>query len=150
MTAPSGNGHLAVSVWIRLLKAHALVMRELRKHLPEHLTLPQFDVLMQLHRRPGGMTSRELTRELLVTAGNVTGLVDRLQGLGLVERHPVLEDRRAVRIVLTPRGRRLAGQAIPRHRRELEALLSRVPARDLARLRRLLGELGRSLEERAG
>ena len=39
------------------------------------------------------MTSRELTRELLVTAGNVTGLVDRLQGLGLVERRPVPEDR---------------------------------------------------------
>lgn len=149
MTAAPRDGHLAVSVWLRLLKAHALVMRALRRHLPEGLTLPQFDVLVQLHRHPGGMTSRELTQELLVTAGNVTGLVDRLQALGLVERHPVVEDRRAVRIVLTPRGRRLASQAIPRHRREIESLLSRVPARDLARLRRLLGELGRSLEESA-
>jgi DNA-binding MarR family transcriptional regulator len=149
MTVPS-DGHLALSVWVRLLKAHALVMRALRRHVPENLTLPQFDVLMQLYRHTGGMTSRELTRELLVTAGNVTGLVDRLQALGLVERHPVLEDRRAVRIVLTPRGRRVARQAIPRHRRELESLLSRVPARDLARLRRLLGRLGRSLEESAG
>jgi DNA-binding MarR family transcriptional regulator len=148
VTVP-GDGHLALSVWVRLLKAHALMLRALRRRLPGPLTLPQFDVLMQLHRRPGGMTSRELTRELLVTAGNVTGLADRLEGLGLVERRPVPEDRRAMRIVLTPRGRRVARQAIPRHRRDLEALLARVPSRDLARLRRLLGRLGRSVEEAA-
>jgi DNA-binding MarR family transcriptional regulator len=149
VTIPA-DGHLAVSVWVRLLKAHALVLRELRRRLPEPLTLPQFDVLMQLHRHADGMTSRELTRELLVTAGNVTGLVDRLQALGLVERRPVPEDRRAVRVVLTPRGRRVARQAIPRHRRDVETLLSPVGARDLARLRRLLGRLGRSLEQPAG
>jgi DNA-binding MarR family transcriptional regulator len=125
------------------------VLRELRRRVPEDLTLPQFDVLVQLHRRPEGMTSRELTRELLVTAGNVTGLVDRLARMGLVERRPVPEDRRAVRIALTARGRRVAARAIPRHRRDLEALLSSVPARDLARLRRLLGRLSRSLEEGA-
>jgi DNA-binding MarR family transcriptional regulator len=144
-----GSGRLAVSVWVRLLKAHGLVLRELRRRVPEDLTLPQFDVLVQLHRRPEGMTSRELTRELLVTAGNVTGLVDRLARMGLVERRPVPEDRRAVRIVLTARGRRVAARAIPRHRRDVEALLSPLPARDLARLRRLLGRLSRSLEEAA-
>ena len=138
---------LAVSVWVRLLKTHGLVLRELRRRVPEELTLPQFDVLVQLHRRPEGMTSRELTRELLVTAGNVTGLVDRLEGLGLVERRPVPEDRRAARVVLTGRGRRVAGRAIPRHRRDVESLLSPLPPRDLARLRRLLGRLSRSLEE---
>jgi len=146
-SADARNGHLALSVWVRLLKAHALVLRELRRRVPERLTLPQFDVIVQLHRRPEGMTSRELTHELLVTAGNVTGLVDRLARMGLVERRPVPEDRRAARIALTARGRRLAARAIPRHRRDLEALLSPVSARDLAGLRRLLGRLGRSLEE---
>jgi DNA-binding MarR family transcriptional regulator len=82
-----------------------------------------------------------------VTAGNVTGLVDRLEGLGLVERRPVPEDRRAARVVLTGRGRRVAARAIPRHRRDVESLLSPLPPRDLARLRRLLGRLSRSLEE---
>jgi DNA-binding MarR family transcriptional regulator len=141
------SGHLAVSVWVRLLKAHGLVLRELRRRAPERLTLPQFDVLVQLYRRPHGMTSRELTRELLVTAGNVTGLVDRLHGLGLVERRPVPEDRRAARIVLTALGRGVARRAIPRHRRDVEALLAPLAPRDLARLRRLLGRLSRSLEE---
>ena len=95
------------------------------------------------------MTSRELTREQLVTAGNVTGLVDRLAALDLVERRPVPEDGRAVRLVLTTRGRRIARRAIPRHRRDVESLLSPLPPRDLARLRRLLGRLSRSLEEAA-
>ena len=79
------------------------------------------------------MTSRELTRELLVTAGNVTGLVDRLAALGLVERRPVPEDGRAVRVVLTARGRRVARRAIPRHRRDVESLLAPAAAARPAR-----------------
>src|SRR5262245_63684723 len=100
--AANGNGlqagPLALSVWVRLLKAHALLLREVRRRVPEDLTLPQFDVLAQLHRRASGMTPGELTRELLVTGGNVTVIVDRLVDLGLAERHPVPEDRRAVRV----------------------------------------------------
>jgi DNA-binding MarR family transcriptional regulator len=142
------NGHLALSAWVRMLKAHGLIVRELRRRTPEPLTLPQFDVLVQLHRRPEGMTSRELTRELLVTAGNVTGLVNRLARMGLVERRPVPEDRRAVRLLLTPKGRKVASRAIPHHRRQVEALLSPLSARDLARLRRLLGRLSHTLEDR--
>ncbi|HJS59832.1 MAG TPA: MarR family transcriptional regulator [Vicinamibacteria bacterium] len=142
------DGQLAVSVWVRLLKAHGLLLRELRRRVPPELTLPQFDVLAQLHRRPQGMTPGQLTRELLVTAGNVTGIVARLEALDLVERQPVPEDRRAVRLRLTARGRRLMDRAIPRHRREVGALIGRVAAPRLESLRDLLGELSRSLEAR--
>lgn len=144
--AATSNGQLAVSVWVRLLKAHGLLLREVRRRVPPALTLPQFDVLAQLWRRPEGMTPGELTRELLVTAGNVTVIVARLAALGLVERLPVPQDRRAVRLRLTGRGRRLMARAIPRHRREVEALLGRVAAPRLESLRDLLGELSRSLE----
>jgi DNA-binding MarR family transcriptional regulator len=140
------DGHLAVSVWVRLLKAHSLVLRELRRRIPEGLTLPQFDVLIQLHRREEGMTPGELTRALLVTAGNVTGLVERLARLGLVERRPVPEDRRAVRVSLSPRGEQVMRRAIPRHRRDVRSLLGTLPPRDLARLRDLLGRLNHTLE----
>src|SRR5207244_13306671 len=112
-----GSGRLAVSVWVRLLKAHGLVLRELRRRVPEDLTLPQFDVLAQLQRRPAGMTSRALTRELLVTAGNVTGLVDRLARMGLVERRPVPEDPRTGRGVVSARRRRARARAMRGHRR---------------------------------
>ena len=140
---------LALSVWVRLLKAHGLMMREVRRRVPERLTLPQFDVLVQLARREGGMTPGELTRELLVTAGNVTGIVDRLEALGLVARRPVPEDRRAVKVRLTPRGRHLTHRVIPRHRRDVGTLLEAVSREDLARLRDLLGRVARALEEGA-
>lgn len=143
------DDQLAVSVWVRLLKAHGLLLREVRRRVPTELTLPQFDVLAQLYRRPDGMTPGELTRELLVTAGNVTGIVARLQALGLVERRRVPEDRRTVRLRLTARGLRAMRQAIPRHRRELGALFGAVEAPRLESLRDLLGELNRCLEGRA-
>jgi len=124
-----------------------LMLREVRRRVPEALTLPQFDVLAQLHRHPEGMTPRELTRELLVTAGNLTGVVERLARLGLVERRPVPDDRRAVRVCLTARGHRVVAQAIPRHRREVERLLRHMRATDLVQLRELLGRANRGLEE---
>jgi DNA-binding MarR family transcriptional regulator len=145
----AGDGQLALSVWVRLLKAHGLMLREVRRRVPVALTLPQFDVLAQLHRREDGMTPGELTRELLVTAGNVTGIVDRLVRLGLAERRPVPQDRRAVRVRLTARGQKLMRRIIPRHRRDVAVLLAGVPAGDLARLRDLLGNLARSIEEDA-
>lgn len=140
---------LALSVWVRLLKAHGLLLREVRRRVPGTLTLPQFDVLAQLHRDEEGMTPGMLTRALLVTAGNVTGIVERLSVLGLVERHPVPGDRRAVRIRLSARGRRLMDRAIPRHRREVGTLFAPLPDAELARLRDLLGTLNQRLEERA-
>jgi DNA-binding MarR family transcriptional regulator len=147
--ARGADGQLALSVWVRLLKAHGLMLREVRRRVPVALTLPQFDVLAQLYRRDEGMTPGELTRELLVTAGNVTGIVDRLARLGLAERRPVPHDRRAVRVRLTARGQRLMRRIIPRHRRDVAVLLARVPSDDLTRLRDLLGSLARSLEEDA-
>lgn len=142
----TADGHLALSVWVRLLKAYGLMLREVRRRVPEDLTLPQFDVLVQLHRHPEGMTPGGLTRELLVTAGNVTGIVDRLVRLGFVERLPVPEDRRAVRVRLTLRGRQVMKRAIPRHRRDVESLLSAAAPEDLSRLRDLLGKVNRVLE----
>lgn len=142
------DGALPLSVFVRLLKAHALLLREVRRRVPEDLTLPQFDVLAQLHRREAGMTPGELTRELLVTGGNVTVIVDRLVDLGLAERRPVPSDRRAVLVRLTRQGQRLMQRAIPRHRRDVESLLRGVPSADLIRLRDLLGSLSRSLEAR--
>ena len=81
--AASGNDALAVSVWVRLLKAHGLVLRQVRRRVPEGLTLPQFDVLVQLHRSDEGMSPGELTRVLLVTAGNVTGIVSHSSAVTL-------------------------------------------------------------------
>jgi DNA-binding MarR family transcriptional regulator len=136
-------------VWVRLLKAHALLLRGVRRHVPDGLTLPQFDALVQLARRPDGMTHGELSRALLVSPGNVTGLVGRLEDADLLERRPEPGDRRSVRLRLTARGRAAMARALPRQRRAIETLLAPAGARDLARLRALLGRLNRALEDAA-
>ena len=145
----SADRHLAVSTWLRLLHGYALIERELRRAVAEHCTFPQFDVLNQLDRERDGLTFVELSRRLLVTAGNLIGIVDRLHAEGLVRRavHPA--DRRAFRLTLTPKGRRLVRRAQGRHHRALTALLARVPDRDLRVLRRLLDRLRSSASLRA-
>jgi DNA-binding MarR family transcriptional regulator len=137
---------LALSVWVRLLRVHGLVQRRLRALWPSDLTLPQFDVLAQLDRHPGGLLPSELTQALLVTAGNVTGIVHRLEARGLVERLRVPHDRRAVRVRLTPRGRLRVAAALPEHARALERVMGGTPTADLDELRERLGALARNLE----
>src|SRR6266545_2611629 len=139
---------VAISVWFRLLRVHGLLLRQVRRSVPDHLTLPRFDVMAQLHRRAEGMTPGELTRALLVTAGNVTGIVDRLVREGLAERRPLPADRRTLLVRLTPRGRRTMERAIPRHRRDVQAVLAAVPRAELRRLRQALGCAMRALELR--
>jgi DNA-binding MarR family transcriptional regulator len=139
---------LALSVWVRLLKVHGLLLREVRRLVPEGLTLPQFDVLAQLDRRPEGMTPKELTRALLVTAGNVTGIVERLVQQGLVTREPVSHDRRTVQVVLTPEGRRRIAEALPGHRRDVVRLFANVPPAVLVALRDDLGGVLQAFEIR--
>lgn len=145
LSASEAEEQLALSVWLRLLKARSLLLRELRPRLPGGLTMPQFDALAQLGRRPSGMTPGELTRELVVTAGNVTGIVARLAGRGLIERRPMPEDRRTLKLQLSARGRALMRRALPRHRRDVRAALACVPRAELARLRDLLAHLTQAL-----
>lgn len=137
----TADRHLAVSTWLRLLHGYALIERELRRAVAGHCTFPQFDVLNQLDRERHGLTFVELSRRLLVTAGNLTGIVDRLHAESLVRRTVHPDDRRAFRLTLTPKGRRLLRRAQRRHHRVLTMLLAGVPARDLRVLRRLLDRL---------
>lgn len=138
-----------VSLWLSLLKAHGLILRKVRRRVPEGLTLPQFDVLAQLERNAEGMSPGELTRELLVTAGNVTGIVDRLVRRGLVERRRVPSDGRTRRLLLTPQGRRVVRRAIPEHRMEIASHMAEVPLEELRTLRDLLRSLVGALEDQS-
>ena len=139
---------LALSVWVRILKVHGLLLREVRRLVPGGLTLPQFDVLAQLDRRPEGMTPKELRQALLVTAGNVTGIVDRLEEQRLVVREPVSHDRRTMRVTLTPEGRRCNASTRPAHRRSVARLFADVPPSTLAALRESLGAFLTAFEDR--
>lgn len=106
------------------------------------LTLPQFDVLAELSRaKTEGFTFVELSRLLLVTSGNLTGIVDRLEAEGLVRRETDTRDRRLVRIVLTKKGRRLAEEIMPLHAQDIHALLGFMSPEQLTALTEMLNRV---------
>jgi DNA-binding MarR family transcriptional regulator len=133
----------ALRVHLRLATCRNLLMREARRSVERWgLTLPQFDVLAELGRAVDeGFTFVELSRLLLVTSGNLTGIVDRLEGDGLVRRETDDRDRRLVRIVLTRKGRQLVEQIMPLHAQDIQALLAFMSAEKLTALTEMLGHL---------
>ena len=93
-------------LWIRLLRAARAIEAELRERLRKEfaVTLPQFDVMATLARKEGGMSMTELSRMLMVSNGNVTGIIDRLATEKLVLRQAPASDRRSYIVRLTPKG----------------------------------------------
>jgi DNA-binding MarR family transcriptional regulator len=93
-------------LWLRLLRASRAIEAKLRDRLRTtfDITLPQFDVLAALARHETGMTMTELSRELMVSNGNVTGIIDRLVTEKLVARKALAEDRRTFIVSLTSKG----------------------------------------------
>jgi DNA-binding MarR family transcriptional regulator len=95
-------------LWLRMLTCTTLIESEVRRRLREHFktTLPRFDLLAQLDRAPTGMTLGELSQRMMVSNGNITGLVDRLAEQGLIRRRPSPKDRRVQIVSLTADGQR--------------------------------------------
>ena len=106
-TRAAGGDHAALKLWLRLLATTTQVETEIRRRLRERfgISLPRFDYLAQLHRAPEGLKMKDLSRQLMVTGGNVTGLTDELEREGLVERSDSPTDRRSWIVRLTPAGR---------------------------------------------
>lgn len=93
-------------LWIRLLRARQVIEAELRKRLRDRfeMTMPQFDVMAALERNPEGMTMSSLSEALMVSNGNVTGIIDRLMARKYVAREAFAGDRRRFIVRLTPAG----------------------------------------------
>ncbi len=113
-------------LWLRLLRATRAIEAELRERLRVQfsLTLPQFDVLAALARREDGTTMTELSRMLIVSNGNVTGIVDRLAADRLVARQPAPNDRRSYLVRLTPKGQAEFAAAARAHEQWIDKMLS--------------------------
>lgn len=141
---------LALQVHLRLARCRNLMMKEMRRSVERwNLTLPQFDVLAELARAPEqGFTFVELSRLLLVTSGNLTGIIDRLEAEGLVRRVAEPTDRRVTRMTLTPRGRKLMEEIVPLHADDVAQMLSILPRDRLEQLNDLLGQLRDGLHRR--
>ncbi|MBA1156497.1 MarR family winged helix-turn-helix transcriptional regulator [Microvirga mediterraneensis] len=129
-------------LWLRLLTCSTLIEGEVRRRLRERfdVTLPRFDLMAQLDKATDGMMLSDLSRRMMVSNGNLTGLVDRLVASGHVVRTVSPTDRRAVVISLTEEGRTefrimagehehwiadLFGDLTPKDRNDLMRLLAK-------------------------
>lgn len=142
-TRATSDHHDALRVWLRLLATANMVEAQIRTRLQERfeMTLPRFDLMAQLERVPTGLRMSELSARMMVTGGNVTGITDALEREGLVTREADPSDRRALRVRLTPAGRRSFRAMAEEHERWIVDMFGNLPGRDLAHLNELLGRL---------
>ena len=142
----------ATRVWLRLFSCANVIQRRLRDGLRRQFgtTLPRFDLLAQLdHAESGGtpsLTMSELSERLMVSNGNLTGLVVRLAREGLVRRSASPTDARAQLVSLTAAGRRGFGRMAARVRGSIDLMFAGLSQRERAQLHALVGELKQSVE----
>ena len=138
-----------VRLWLRLLTCTTLIENEVRARLRTQFaaTLPRFDLMAQLERMPDGLTLGELSRRMMVSNGNITGLVERLVGQGVVERVRNPEDRRAAFVRLTPAGRRAFAAMAEGHAAWIADLFAELSDGDRVQLMRLLGRMKQSVRK---
>jgi len=130
-----------VKVWVTLARVYTLLERRLSQCLGARgLSLSQFDVLATL-RHGEGITQQELAERLLVTKGNVVGLIDRIGAAGWVERRPDPEDRRANRLYLTDAGRGMLSEVFPDHADFICKAFGRLDEAELREMHQLLKRL---------
>src|SRR5690554_1139340 len=135
--------HHDLRLWLRMLTCCNLVESEIRGRLRTEYetTLPRFDLMAQLQRAPVGMKMSELSRHMMVTNGNITGITDQLEKEGLVQRNKVLTDRRSSLIKLTAKGRRTFKKMAESHELWIQNLLSGLSEKSRKNLFEALGEL---------
>ena len=140
--------HESLRLWLRLLSCTQLVENEVRSRLrlTFDITLPRFDLLAQLERHPKGLKMGELSRRMMVTGGNVTGITDQLVAEKLVKRTPMRGDRRAFLVSLTPSGKRAFGKMAAAHESWMVELLGGLSERDREQLNRLLGKVKKHIQ----
>jgi DNA-binding MarR family transcriptional regulator len=144
----SADDHQALRLWLRLLACSNRIEAPLRQRLRTQFdgtTLARFDLMAQLDRHAQGLTMRELSRRLMVTGGNVTGLVDKLVAEGFIERRNLSADRRVFHVMLTADGKRQFRAMARAHEGWVVQLFAGLDATQQAALYELLGTLKKSL-----
>jgi DNA-binding MarR family transcriptional regulator len=137
---------LELKLWLRLLTCTNLIETNVRNLLRENFdtTISRFDLMAQLDRAPDGLTMGELSSRLMVSGGNVTGLVEGLRREGIVARKAHPDDRRSQIIRLTVKGRRLFDAMTPVHEQWIDRLLGGMNRAEMEGLFALLGKLKQS------
>lgn len=141
---------LELRIWLRLLTCTNIISRHLRRNFKESfsLTLPRFDLLAQVGRPRLGPSLSELSRRLLVTKGNITDIVARLEAENLVERRRDDMDGRIQYVFLTDTGHELLDEILPAHNKWLRDMLEGMSRQELSTLYEALGILTAALKKK--
>jgi DNA-binding MarR family transcriptional regulator len=125
-----------------------IIERRIRTRLEEDFetTLPRFDVLAALQREPDGLTMGQLSAALLVSNGNVTGIVNRLIEERMVSRTIETNDRRIATIRITRKGRDAFEGMASAHEAWIDKMFSALTDTQLEQLMKLLAVVRGSIE----
>jgi DNA-binding MarR family transcriptional regulator len=145
----TGGHHQALKLWLRMLACTVRIEDTVRSRLRTSfgITLPRFDLMAQLERYPDGLRMGELSKRMMVTGGNVTGIADQLEREQLVLRVPDPQDGRAFMLKLTPLGRTTFTEIAAAHEAWVAELLGDIPAADKATLITLLDNMKQHLND---
>jgi DNA-binding MarR family transcriptional regulator len=147
---PDDHGD-ALRLWLRLLTCTNLIESEVRSRLRARfdVTLPRFDLMAQLDRAPDGMTLSDVSKRMMVSNGNVTGLVERLVESGHLDRRTSDQDRRVQVIRLTKPGRAEFRKMAAEHETWIAEMFSELGEKDIRELMRLLARTKASARKAA-
>jgi DNA-binding MarR family transcriptional regulator len=139
--------HQSLKLWLRMLSCTVKIENEIRSRLRATfgITLPRFDLMAQLERYPQGLRMGELSKRMMVTGGNVTGITDQLEQEKLVVRVPDPKDGRAYSVKLTPAGKKAFATMAAVHEGWIAELLQDVNGSDKAQLIDLLSDMKQKL-----
>jgi DNA-binding MarR family transcriptional regulator len=142
-TRVTADHHQSLRLWLRMLACTNLIEAQVRSRLriEFHTTLPRFDLMAQLERNPDGLKMGELSKRMMVTGGNVTGITDQLVAEGLVIREDNPKDRRAYIVKLTKEGKRIFKQMTEAHEEWIIELFEGLGDKDKNQLYTLLAQL---------
>lgn len=142
----------ALRLWLRALTLTNMVEGRVRKRLRTDfdVTLPRFDVMAALYDAPEDSSMGELSRRLMVSNGNITGIVERLEREGLVSRRTRPDDRRSQVVRLTDAGRGAFEEMAGAHEAWISSMLSGLNEEEAEWLYGLLGKAKRSVLESEG
>jgi DNA-binding MarR family transcriptional regulator len=136
-------------LWLRLLTCTTLIEGEVRSRLRKRfdVTPPRFDLMAQLDKVPGGMTLSDVSKRMMVSNGNVTGLVERLVQSGHLDRRTSVSDRRVQLIRLTKAGRAEFRKMAAEHEDWIANMFSGLSPKDIRELMRLLAKTKASTQK---
>ena len=142
-TRVTSEHHQSLKLWLRMLSCTTRIENEIRTRLREQfdVTLPRFDLMAQLQRHPEGLRMGELSKRMMVTGGNITGITDQLEEEKLVVRVHSATDRRVYSVKLTAAGRRAFAKMAAVHEVWIDELMGGLSTPEKNKLIQLLSQL---------